>query len=54
MFTRFGHITDVTFNRIKTETAKAGRGEVLSYENIASVCELDDKELALKKYYEVL
>jgi hypothetical protein len=52
VYSRFGHITDATFNRIKTETAKAGRGTVLSYENIDSIYELDEKDLALKKYCE--
>ena len=52
VYSRFGNINEATFNRIKTETAKAGRGTVLSYENIASVIELDEKDLALKKYCE--
>ena len=52
VYSRFGHITDATFNRIKAETAKAGRGTVLSYENIDSIYELDEKDLALKKYCE--
>ena len=49
---QFGEIDEVIFDRIKKETAKAGRGEVLEYRNIPAVIEMEQKDIELKEYYE--
>lgn len=47
---KFGEISERIFNRIKEETAKAGRGEVLSYTNIPAVIEMEQADIELQEY----
>ena len=47
---QFGEISEVIFDRIKKETAKAGRGEVLEYRNIPAVIEMEKTDIELQEY----
>ena len=44
IYDNFGAINDATFKKIKDSTERAKKGEVLKYENIASVIEFSDNE----------
>jgi len=48
---KFGEIDSKTFDKIKEQTAKAGRGEVLEYRNIPAVVEMEQSDIELQKYY---